>query len=462
MNSLIDVINQTGGMKDVDRLTYSNLFLSDIKKNYKPIVTFNQIEHSLPYESSRHSIKMGDHIGQRKLLLSEVQFLVKNTSKYIVYAGSAPGNKTLYLSMLFPDRIFILVDPNQFKLFLFPGKKNHRQEPHPDIVHITSKYPTKSNVYKTGNLNPDNITGKNMCSFIKENKYKIYIIEDFFTDKLAKKLKCLDHVFISDIRTNMYGDCPMDLDIIWNTSMMFNWIMIMRPTQSMIKFRAPYYNAGEFNHFKTNHHKHADDFNKSKQYGIDFVADYNNGILTMLNGEIYIQVWQGSKSSETRLHIKSPYITNKKGILTKKLQNLTDGKCKKLIIEYKDFENKLYYFNMINRGFAFHVNPHSSPKFGVGHCNDCAVECLIWDDYIKYSNSNKSVIAFLKDVDKLLYPRTLKKQHNDLLQKPLDVSLMKKILIQEIKKRNKKAASNKVPNLYKSSNRKIMDAINKK
>ena len=66
------------------------------------------------------------------------------------------------------------------------------------------------------------------------------------TTKLAqilKKLGCCN--FISDIRSNVTNTSPMDFDVVWNRSMVHNWISILQPEISMVKFRVPYFNEGE-------------------------------------------------------------------------------------------------------------------------------------------------------------------------------------------------------------------------
>ena len=61
------------------------------------------------------------HWGQRKLLLTEIEFLTMYFEKktndkptYVIYAGAAPGNHILYLSKLFPTVHFELYDPRNF------------------------------------------------------------------------------------------------------------------------------------------------------------------------------------------------------------------------------------------------------------------------------------------------------------------------------------------------------------
>ena len=85
--------------------------------------------------------------------MTELYFLTKygHLSNKVVYAGAAPGNHIDYLSFLFPEHHFTLVDPNPF---------------------------------------------------IVKKSEKIEIINSYFTDDMCKDYKnCL---FISDIRTADY------------------------------------------------------------------------------------------------------------------------------------------------------------------------------------------------------------------------------------------------------------------
>lgn len=57
------------------------------------------------------------HWGQRKLLLSEIEFLTlfSEPGVTVVYAGAAPGTHTASLARLFPEvHQFVLVDPSPF------------------------------------------------------------------------------------------------------------------------------------------------------------------------------------------------------------------------------------------------------------------------------------------------------------------------------------------------------------
>ena len=121
-------------------------------KDSRPIVKLDDIQHKMKYTAKNKIVKPQNHFGQRKLLLSEIQFLNKVSNEYILYAGSAPGNKSYLLSLLYPEKKFILVDPNEYKIIV--DKHIHREIKHPDIIHLYHHYPTKSNVWLNLSKNP--------------------------------------------------------------------------------------------------------------------------------------------------------------------------------------------------------------------------------------------------------------------------------------------------------------------
>jgi hypothetical protein len=401
---------------------FKKLFLQDISKVNNVLVTIDDIKERLKYDL-KNPISRGNHIGQRKLLLSEVQFLTNmyscnNKVKYCIYAGSAPGNKTYFLSRLFPDIKFILIDPNKFNLFLIDEKKYHREQPHNDIVHIYNEYPSKVNLFM--NKKYRDMTEKDktdVIGFIKKSDYKIFIIEDFMDDKYAELFKQLgETVFISDIRSNTSGsdnESPLDIDIYWNTSMMYNWINILKPELSMLKIRLPFLNEKV-----PNMKMYEDEFKISKQYNIDFKKDYDDFKFKMCKSVLYLQAWSRHASSETRMYIKKEDINN--------------------IIEYdiKEIEEKIFYYNCIVRSWYMNENKNANEKIGFCYCADCALENLIWVNYLKLK------INYIKTIDKCIFTtnditsRPLKKIHNSTVWSDLtkDINNLEK----NIKSINKK------------------------
>src|SRR5581483_2010112 len=148
------------------------------------------------------------HWGQRKLLLSEILFLTRwgHLSNTVVYAGAAPGTHISYLTYLFPNHNFILIDPNPFQI-------------------------------------------------ISENLGKIQIINAYFDDNMANSFLNQDVLFVSDIRTADYRQMTKEENeryIVKDNEIQMKWIRDMKPAKSMLKFRCPYPDiiAGQTQMFK--------------------------------------------------------------------------------------------------------------------------------------------------------------------------------------------------------------------
>ena len=372
---------------------------STFNKTFVPIIKMSQIKKTLPYEYCKDSKSFGLHIGQRKLLLGEVQFLTYNKQPYCIYPGAAPGHKTHFLSLLFPDIKFILIDPNIFEIVLTNKNISFRKEKHPDIVMLYNHYPTQSNTYDK-NKNIEEMNDKEvdkLIEFINNTNYKIYIIENYMTQKLSEILKKLGKCsFIEDIRSNVTLKAPVDFDIVWNRSMVHNWISVLKPEVSMVKFRIPYFNAKEnLNDYPFS----KDDFELSKSFGVDFVADYDNGEFKMSKSELYLQTWGGENTSEMRGWI---YKKNINKIIAYKL---------------KTIEGKLFYYNKVLR-VTYHTNPYTIKSLHLCNCNDCCIETKIWMEYIDVTKSKNTLSYFIKLADTLT-SRPLKNKHNNVIYEPL-------------------------------------------
>jgi hypothetical protein len=152
------------------------------------------------YTKRDDQIRTVVHWGQRKLLLSEIEFLTlvgkdKLAGSVVVYAGAAPGTHVGYLSALFPSVFFVLIDPAPFTV---------------------------------------------------NASESIQIMREMFTDELALKLKDVhgvDIYFISDIRT---ADPDRDsieeseAKIKSDMDAQMRWHTLIGSKRSMFKFRLPW------------------------------------------------------------------------------------------------------------------------------------------------------------------------------------------------------------------------------
>ena len=141
-----------------------------------------------------------NHWGQRKLLLSEIEFLTDygHLSDYVVYAGAAPGAKNHYLARLFPHHKFDFIDPCPFHETLISAARSNPQ---------------------------------------------ITLLNQFFTDQTAVEYNGKNVLFISDIRTadsKYMEEEEVEDQIIEDNKWQISWHLKMEPAASMLKFRLPW------------------------------------------------------------------------------------------------------------------------------------------------------------------------------------------------------------------------------
>lgn len=167
--------------------------------------TLTQDCGALPYHRRTDEFKSVIHWGQRKLLMSEIEFLTMCQEDHsthavhttVVYAGAAPGTHIPALGQLFPAVNFVLVDPAPFSIKPSDG---------------------------------------------------ITIIQDLFTDELAQglaeSLKPAEQIlFISDIRTadpTMHTLDESEERIRKDMDNQRRWHKILGSVRSMLKFRLPW------------------------------------------------------------------------------------------------------------------------------------------------------------------------------------------------------------------------------
>ena len=157
----------------------------------------------MPYRRREGTVKTINHWGQRKLLISEIEFLTligrhNLEGAHVVYAGAAPGTHIFYLSKLFPEVHFILVDPAPFH-----------------------------------------------DSYKKKRWENITIIEECFTDAMATELahRCSNIYLISDIRTSNHkvqSDSEVERRISQDMACQMRWHEMLGSKRSMLKFRLPW------------------------------------------------------------------------------------------------------------------------------------------------------------------------------------------------------------------------------
>lgn len=203
---LLNNNNHAKGLITIDGLQeYYNLTVKDL-----PFTRNVDDMPRLPYKQLNiYNQKTTRHYGQRKLCLSEIEFLTIMFKKFnlkdkpivnILYIGAAAGQHIPLLPRMFSNIHFFLYDPNKFAI----------------------------------NLNDENIN-------------RIEINQRLFIDsdvnrfiEMAKKSPLL---LISDIRNNNYNIHNNDIKLIReDMNIQKNWTQQIKPLGAMFKFRLPFYN----------------------------------------------------------------------------------------------------------------------------------------------------------------------------------------------------------------------------
>lgn len=144
--------------------------------------------------------------GQRKLLLSEIQFLTlfwnpnKISNPHLLYIGAAPGHHIPLLHVLFPQFTFHLYDPRSFHLQETEGIKLHQK-------------------------------------YFDDSDEKEWI--EFSHNRQNNNL-----FLVSDIRTadlSIHVEPHQYEEQIWkDMQLQENWVKRIQPVRSLLKFRLPY------------------------------------------------------------------------------------------------------------------------------------------------------------------------------------------------------------------------------
>jgi hypothetical protein len=203
------------GKQKTKKILHNCAFGASIKYVDHPIkfhnenleLKFSSSPGELPYEETKDVGFSSFHWGQRKLFLSEVEFLTEFLPKYqkikaIIYAGGASGIHIPFLFDLIDpihEMDWILIDPAPFF----------------KTVHKLSKQQKEQ--------------GKGE---------KVKIINAFMTNALATTFKAkygVQTLFVSDIRRS-----TKDPDVLRDLNEQADWIKIMQSRVSLLKFRFPW------------------------------------------------------------------------------------------------------------------------------------------------------------------------------------------------------------------------------
>ena len=312
----------------------------------------NRLEYTIDIDNNNC------HMGQKKLLFSEIEFL-NYVSKYVnikdclvLYVGASPGHHINIIKKLYPDISFMLYD----------GLKMHMN--FNDNIKIIQEY------FYDSTCN-DVIKYKNDIN----KKYLIYI---------------------TDIRSR---ETEIDNKSVWLDMInQMRWGVLLEADFMNIKLRFPWLekNTSEHLNYKLNL--------SAIENKINLINDkLNEGDILYLDGKIFIQLYAFNNSTETRLFVKK----NKNNKYSLKKYNCFD------------YEEKLLYHNTINKQkkYKFKLSKTMEKNLiGYNNSYDCVSEYFIFYKYLKYykkdiSNYNYKIINLIYDIS-FMYVKYIKNKFN--------------------------------------------------
>jgi hypothetical protein len=294
-----------------------------------------------------------------------------------IYPPSIGGNKRIYdekLSAIAADLLKstfdVLIIEDLFGPEVAAFTKN--------VFNILNKEKVIENYYFWSDIRTSS-THIDMLSFVS----KINNIDIKTLPVKAQYITSFEIERQTKILNNMESDdliAPLELDILWNCAQQYNWLRIMRPNMSMLKFRCPFFDPKQIiiNEKMCDLIPYKNDLHAAKSAGINFIDDFKNMKFNYMKPtRICLQAYAGRTSTESRLYIDSKDIDK--------------------IVPYntEEYENKFFYYNSIQRGFGYHNHPvivDTKDKNyipGFDHCGDCSIFHKIFEDYKNKASSKK-------------------------------------------------------------------------
>jgi hypothetical protein len=293
--------------------------------------TTNDLTNQVQYIGDARDFQSRCHWGQKKLLLSEIQFLTKVCQKLntkslkdyaVVYVGAAHGFHFPILYNLFPELIWILYDPGKFS--------------------------------KEAHMHPE--------------KQKVKIFNQFFTDDTINHAKQNAEnrkiLFISDIRLTPNEEAVMK-DMIsqakWGTELGADYMLL--------KYKPPYEDENT-KQFKTNT---INDLQINPKHIKNPDLKTDDKTFLYLKGDVYIQLFAHIHSVELRLMVEK-----------------VNGKYELETINYGEIEKKMFYFNT-NLRTSWSTEDYDFLHYIPGYDSsiECVMEYLIIKNYYEYLHNIK-------------------------------------------------------------------------
>lgn len=419
------------------RIEYAGSIIRDNmlgKIHNSPLLTYESIPSKFKYTRIPKLKKLNCHIGQRKLLMSEIYFYSKYVDEgestsppIIIYAGSASGEHTPAILKMFPNIKLLLIDPN-YHCIAHPyvcvrfnpsavSSRNHSEfrkyaaytsrmrantPPHSRIAHLSDgANRLRETKFMYGGESPINIldyksnidaiehanaefasNSSNLIADIVASDERVFVIQDYANIALAQTLTQSIEIaqysnvyFVADIRTNFFSPYPVDADLLANYALQIAFLKIMKPKYSMLKFHPPYFAPDDDSVEKLSTSMNLN--TTSINHDLDFVAQqYHINLIE----DYRAGVFRYFTNDEIINQPWGPVGTSEARFIISR-EHIDDDP-----VEYDPavWENKYYYLRY-DRVYSYYgvyydkIREYTANKYDA--CGDCAVEIAILGIY---------------------------------------------------------------------------------
>lgn len=438
-------------------------------KPVKPTVEYTDIKGSLPYDESGNSdpanynvfnwflrSEKGIHQGQRKLALSEIQSLNEHfdydEEGIVIYAGAAPSMKLQIMMKMFPKVKFLLVDPNEFFIYVYrydlphyvfqddnyvkrgdkwgcPTDQTERANEVQDFIYLSvsasnmyeSKFYKNKNVLyydtKSGKLvkmkkpisnsgygeSRRNISGHSgeyallteranidSIKYFFESDHRVAFIEEYFTNNIAEMVGRVSEMY--PIKTVFWSDIRTNMKMTEKVNEM-DVILNTAWMYSWLRLMKPTATMLKWRLPFLNESSDPD-FSEFKE-SFDDAAEKGY--------DFRLPTWKDGKfvffPGRIMLQAWCGPISTETRLIVKKEDIVNNNLTEYSIPEY---ESTLNWYNNVDRFSVIHENDHASKEIGFCHCNDCAIENTIWSNYCK-KNPTANVNELINRLSNMLH-----------------------------------------------------------
>ena len=237
-------------------------------------LTINATSLRRKYQRRGEETKKSIHHGQRKLLISEIEFFTfvlgpqSNSSTLMCVCRAAPGVHIILLSKMFPAFTFHLYDP---AVFLIENTDNIKIFRSLFTDEVVAQYANRDDVFFISDIRTVNFEELQQEELQKRGLWDPLKLRGLTLKAINANRSIIPPDLKSLVNEALNKAQVRNEDAIWNDMLrQQTWIQTMNPAHCLLKFRLPYAYEGDRR-------------------------------LSFLKGKVFWQVWPPQTSTETRL-----------------------------------------------------------------------------------------------------------------------------------------------------------------